>query len=466
MSQRPELREGVLLRARRASRSRRRKSSTQAADMLRGPLGPRARHPPQPGAALRARRADRERRAPVGADPQGRRGRRRHVDDRADDAGDDALPTTDADERRRRIRAQTPPIALPSRRRRHPAARQAARAVFERGACSRSRVLFGADKAGHTGSLDPLAPGLLPVCFGQATKVCGRLLESGKTYRVARAARRAHRHRATAKPTCVERAPVPRADDAERRRRRWRRSWASSSRCRRCIRRSRRGQAAVRAGPARRVGRARAARRSSSIALELRRAWRPTQLRVRRALLQGHLHPHAWPRTSRSALGTLGYVDGAAAPVGRPVRRPAHVHARGAGGASRRRARSSRLLPADTAFADLPRSSWTRRRAAVCCWARRSAAAEHGRGRASCAAYGAGRALPGPGRGRSRTAGSRRAGCSSHAESAGRASALNSAVLLEIIGPREYNARLLKTAMNSSRTDSESQEDRADVIVD
>ena len=46
------------------------------------------------------------------------------------------------------------------------------------------RELFGAAKAGHAGSLDPLATGLLPVCFGQATKVCGRLLDAGKTYRV------------------------------------------------------------------------------------------------------------------------------------------------------------------------------------------------------------------------------------------------------------------------------------------
>jgi tRNA pseudouridine55 synthase len=46
------------------------------------------------------------------------------------------------------------------------------------------RALFGAKKAGHAGSLDPLASGALPVCFGQATKVCGRLLNSGKTYRV------------------------------------------------------------------------------------------------------------------------------------------------------------------------------------------------------------------------------------------------------------------------------------------
>jgi tRNA pseudouridine55 synthase len=46
------------------------------------------------------------------------------------------------------------------------------------------RALFHAAKAGHAGSLDPLASGLLPVCFGHATKVCGRLLNSGKTYRV------------------------------------------------------------------------------------------------------------------------------------------------------------------------------------------------------------------------------------------------------------------------------------------
>ena len=46
------------------------------------------------------------------------------------------------------------------------------------------RRLFSARKAGHTGSLDPLASGLLPICFGQATKVSGLLLDSNKTYRV------------------------------------------------------------------------------------------------------------------------------------------------------------------------------------------------------------------------------------------------------------------------------------------
>ena len=44
------------------------------------------------------------------------------------------------------------------------------------------RRLFGAAKAGHTGSLDPLATGLLPICFGEATKIAGLLLGSHKAY--------------------------------------------------------------------------------------------------------------------------------------------------------------------------------------------------------------------------------------------------------------------------------------------
>jgi tRNA pseudouridine55 synthase len=40
-------------------------------------------------------------------------------------------------------------------------------------ALQKARHLFEAAKAGHTGSLDPLATGLLPVCFGEATKIAG-----------------------------------------------------------------------------------------------------------------------------------------------------------------------------------------------------------------------------------------------------------------------------------------------------
>ena len=42
--------------------------------------------------------------------------------------------------------------------------------------------LFGANKAGHTGSLDPLASGLLPICLGQSTKVAQFLLNDDKHY--------------------------------------------------------------------------------------------------------------------------------------------------------------------------------------------------------------------------------------------------------------------------------------------
>lgn len=49
-------------------------------------------------------------------------------------------------------------------------------------ALQRVRHLFRADKGGHTGSLDPLATGLLPVCFGEATKIAGGLLGARKAY--------------------------------------------------------------------------------------------------------------------------------------------------------------------------------------------------------------------------------------------------------------------------------------------
>lgn len=43
--------------------------------------------------------------------------------------------------------------------------------------------LFDVQKAGHTGSLDPLATGVLPLCFGEATKISQFLLDSDKSYR-------------------------------------------------------------------------------------------------------------------------------------------------------------------------------------------------------------------------------------------------------------------------------------------
>src|SRR5271169_2933303 len=50
-------------------------------------------------------------------------------------------------------------------------------------ALQKVRRLFQAEKAGHTGTLDPLASGLLPICFGEATKFSNVLLDASKTYR-------------------------------------------------------------------------------------------------------------------------------------------------------------------------------------------------------------------------------------------------------------------------------------------
>jgi tRNA pseudouridine55 synthase len=51
-------------------------------------------------------------------------------------------------------------------------------------AVQRAKRLFNARKVGHTGSLDPLATGVLPLCFGEATKFSQYLLASDKRYRV------------------------------------------------------------------------------------------------------------------------------------------------------------------------------------------------------------------------------------------------------------------------------------------
>ena len=49
-------------------------------------------------------------------------------------------------------------------------------------ALQRVKRMFGARKAGHTGSLDPLATGLLPICLGEATKFSQFLLDADKRY--------------------------------------------------------------------------------------------------------------------------------------------------------------------------------------------------------------------------------------------------------------------------------------------
>lgn len=79
---------------------------------------------------------------------------------------------------------------MSSRRRRHPLRRvdgilllDKPLGVTSNDALQRVRRIFRADKGGHTGSLDPLAGGLLPICLGEATKLCGVLLDGDKQYR-------------------------------------------------------------------------------------------------------------------------------------------------------------------------------------------------------------------------------------------------------------------------------------------
>jgi tRNA pseudouridine55 synthase len=57
------------------------------------------------------------------------------------------------------------------------------RGLSSNAALQRVRSLFGREKAGHVGSLDPLATGMLPICLGQATKVAGEIVAGRKRYR-------------------------------------------------------------------------------------------------------------------------------------------------------------------------------------------------------------------------------------------------------------------------------------------
>jgi len=78
-------------------------------------------------------------------------------------------------------------------------------------ALQRVRRLLRAAKAGHAGTLDPMATGMLPLCFGQATKACGQLLDSSKAYR-ARLVLGAATDTGDADGCVVRTSPVPPVD--------------------------------------------------------------------------------------------------------------------------------------------------------------------------------------------------------------------------------------------------------------
>jgi tRNA pseudouridine55 synthase len=73
--------------------------------------------------------------------------------------------------------------------------------------------LFNANKAGHTGSLDPLATGVLPICFGEATKISSFLLDADKRYRAV-CQLGVKTNSADADGEVMETRPVPALDEA------------------------------------------------------------------------------------------------------------------------------------------------------------------------------------------------------------------------------------------------------------
>jgi tRNA pseudouridine55 synthase len=84
-------------------------------------------------------------------------------------------------------------------------------------ALARARRVFRAEKGGHTGTLDPLASGLLPLCFGEATKFASDLLDADKSYRatlqlgVATDSGDSDGHVVATRPVDVDRAAIDRA---------------------------------------------------------------------------------------------------------------------------------------------------------------------------------------------------------------------------------------------------------------
>jgi tRNA pseudouridine55 synthase len=87
--------------------------------------------------------------------------------------------------------------------------------MSSQGAVTAVKRAFNADKAGHTGTLDPMATGLLPICLGEATKYSQDLLEADKTY-IAQVKFGARTDTGDAEGQIIEELPLPAfANDAE-----------------------------------------------------------------------------------------------------------------------------------------------------------------------------------------------------------------------------------------------------------
>ncbi|TNE93474.1 MAG: tRNA pseudouridine(55) synthase TruB [Gammaproteobacteria bacterium] len=80
--------------------------------------------------------------------------------------------------------------------------------VTSNGILQQVKRLYGAAKAGHTGALDPLATGVLPLCFGEATKFSQMMLDSDKAY-IATARLGVRTETGDSEGAVVEEKPVP-----------------------------------------------------------------------------------------------------------------------------------------------------------------------------------------------------------------------------------------------------------------
>jgi hypothetical protein len=107
--------------------------------------------------------------------------------------------------------------------------------VTSNGILQQVKRLFGAAKAGHTGALDPLATGVLPLCFGEATKFSQMMLDSDKAY-IATARLGIRTETGDSEGAVVAEKPVP--DGLTGWSRYWMASGVISSKFPPCIRRS------------------------------------------------------------------------------------------------------------------------------------------------------------------------------------------------------------------------------------
>ncbi|AOY89962.1 tRNA pseudouridine(55) synthase TruB [Marinobacter salinus] len=80
--------------------------------------------------------------------------------------------------------------------------------ITSNGILQQVKRLYGAAKAGHTGALDPLATGVLPLCFGEATKFSQMMLDSDKSY-IATARLGVRTETGDSEGAVVEEKPVP-----------------------------------------------------------------------------------------------------------------------------------------------------------------------------------------------------------------------------------------------------------------